>query len=67
MVAYPFNFVFVGKLVGEGVRDVTGDVTGDLTEYATGDVEIDVEKLRRISVKSMNRVMRRTICDIAGF
>jgi hypothetical protein len=55
IVAYPANFVFVGKLVGERVGDA-GDVTGDLTVYVTGDVEIDVEKLRRICEKSMNRV-----------
>jgi hypothetical protein len=57
MVAYPVNIVSVGRLVvAERVREVTGDVTGDLTVYVIGDAEIDVEKLRRISVKSVNRV-----------
>jgi hypothetical protein len=55
-VAYPFNFVSVGYLVVSDLLGDAGDVTGDLTVYVTGDVEIDCEKLRRICVKSMNRV-----------
>ena len=52
MVAYPFNFGLSMKLV---VGELVGDA-GDLTVYVTGDVEIDVEKLRRICVTSMKRV-----------
>ena len=59
-MAYPSNLgPEMKSVVGDLVRDpadLTRDLTGDLTVYVTGDVEIDVEELGRISVRSMNRV-----------